>query len=446
MAWLKHVSTEALQDPVVAEQLHQAECNPPIDPWDQANLRCMQHLHRHACSVPMDLLTDCAKLEVQCARIWRQARLESDWNMLEPSLTQLVEYVREISQHKSACLGLSPYDTLLDVYDPGARMIHIDPQFEHLDAQLPSYIQRIQAVQGDCPNLSTAMDISQQETLAKNLMVQMGFDFTKGRLDISTHPFCGGQSPDLRLTSRYDVQNPLIGMYGVIHETGHGLYEQSCPIEWLGQPVGNAAGMSLHESQSLFMEKQIGGHPTFLRRLHALLHEPDVLDPTVWTVDAMTRWVHHVKPSCIRVEADEVTYPLHIILRYRIEKALLARDIEVRHIPDLWNAQMQALLGLIPKDHRSGCLQDIHWPSGAFGYFPSYTRGALIAAQLAHGFMDEIARIGVDGLLPIRLKLKAIIHQYGSFFADAESFMQHATGENVNASYFFRHIKTRYKI
>ncbi len=443
LAFLTELSIERLQSPVIADLLNLAK-EEKLAPWDQANLREMNRAYIQVCSVPVQLLADCTRIENQCTAVWRQARAESNWSMLEPVLKQLVRIVREIAQCKGAHLGISPYDALLDEYDPGARVAQIDPQFSVLEQALPSLIQKIQISQGEKPTLSADLEIRHQEEIAKELMKALGFDFQRGRLDVSTHPFCGGQYPDIRITSRYDRNNPLSGLQGVIHETGHALYEQHLPSDWRDQPVGRAAGMSVHESQSLFMEKQVGGHSAYIRYLHKILQASGKLDSAVWSFDGLKRWIRFVEPSLIRVEADEVTYPLHVILRYRIEKALIGNDIEVHHIPDLWNTLMQKLLGITPPNHRLGCLQDIHWPSGNFGYFPSYTRGAIIAAQLAHFLQDQFGKLGQEDFSSIVSRLQLTIHQWGSFFSNVDDLIQQATGEPIGAQYFLNHIQNRY--
>ena len=213
-------------------------------------------------------------------------------------------------------------------------------------------------------------------------MAQMGFDFERGRLDESAHPFCGGVPDDIRLTARYEAADVTSGLMAILHETGHALYNAGLPRVWRHQPVGEARGYAVHESQSLLVEMQVCRSPAFLHYLAPLLAETFGRDDPALSADNLYRRAIHVERGFIRVDADEVTYPLHVILRYRLEKALLEGDLEVADLPGAWNEGMRELLGLTPPDDRVGCLQDIHWSVGAIGYFPCYTLGALMAAQL----------------------------------------------------------------
>jgi carboxypeptidase Taq len=213
-------------------------------------------------------------------------------------------------------------------------------------------------------------------------MEKMGFNMERGRLDKSVHPFCIGSNDDVRLTTRYDENNFLSSLFGVIHETGHGLYQQNLPADYRSQPVGEAKGMAFHESQSLIMEMQAGTSKGFIEYLSKLLKDEFSFSGPEYSAENLYRLVTRVKPSLIRVEADEVTYPLHIILRYEIEKEIIENNLKAKDLPALWNSKMQEYLGVVPDNDSSGCMQDIHWPAGMFGYFPSYTMGAIIASML----------------------------------------------------------------
>lgn len=278
----------------------------------------------------------------------------------------------------------------------------------------------------------------------------LNFDFNHGRLDVSTHPFCGGVPRDVRMTTRYDERDWTESLMGTIHETGHGLYEQNLPQDFLDQPLAEGAGMSIHESQSLFFELQVGRSPSFLGFLAPMAQRIfDRGHDTAFTPDNLQRLWSQVTPSFIRVSADEVTYPCHVILRFELERALIEREIECEDLPGLWNEKMQQYLGLSTEGNdRDGVMQDVHWPSGAFGYFPSYTLGAMTAAQLARAVrkaipaFDQYVRNG--NLAPIQSELRERIWKWGSMYEPAQ-LVERATGEPLNPKYFLEHLKDRYR-
>ncbi len=286
-----------------------------------------------------------------------------------------------------------------------------------------------------------------QRELGLQAMQVLGFDFNGGRLDVSAHPFCGGVPEDVRITTRYDEDELLSALFGVVHETGHARYEQNLPRAWAGQPIALARSTAIHESQSLFFEMQLGRSEAFLRRLQPAIVESFGMQPA-FEEGNFIAWNQRVKPGYIRVEADEVSYPAHVVLRYEIERALIDGEIEVEDIPALWDEKMQAWLGLSTEDnYRNGCMQDIHWTDGGFGYFPSYTLGAMYAAQLFHAArvalptLDEaIAQGDFSALFDW---LRQNIWQHGSRFSTSQ-LIENATGEVLNADYFRQHLTRRY--
>ena len=288
--------------------------------------------------------------------------------------------------------------------------------------------------------------IETQRRLGELLMRAVGFDFDRGRLDISLHPFCGGATDDVRITTRYDEEHFMPALLAVLHETGHALYEQGRPQDWLHQPVGAARGMSLHESQSLAIEMQACRSREFMEYLTPLLREAFGGGPG-WSADDLYRSVTRVEPGLIRVDADEVTYPLHVVLRYDIEKALIADDMPVRDLPIAFNTAIKDLLGLDVPHDGVGCLQDIHWPSGAWGYFPSYTLGAVAAAQLfaaackaEPALLPGLARSEFE---PLHRWLRAHVHAQGSLL-DRDELLTAATGRPLEVETFRCHLRQRY--
>ena len=344
-------------------------------------------------------------------------------------------------------LGCAPYDGLVDSNEPGLRCAAIDPLFDDLAGFLPEFLGRVREAQADedsPPPVSGSVDA--QQVLAKRLMTALGFDFDHGRLDVRLHPFCGGSAGDIRITTRYDEADVLSGLMGVLHETGHALYEAGLPKEWRYQPVGQAGGMALHESQSLLIEMQACRSRPFMRFLAPLLGQHidggDSADAAM-----LYRQAIRVEPGFIRVDADEVTYPAHIMLRYRLERALIGDDLAVAEIPGAWADIHESLLGLRPETDAQGCLQDIHWSVGELGYFPSYTIGALMAAQ----FFDAAVRdepelwraIERGDFSPLFGWLRANVHGLASRY-EGPVLLERATGAPLGTAVFKAHLQRRY--
>jgi carboxypeptidase Taq len=279
------------------------------------------------------------------------------------------------------------------------------------------------------------------------LMQRIGFDFAHGRLDVSAHPFCGGIPDDVRITTRYSESDFARALMGVLHETGHALYQRGLPTEWRLQPVGRARGMAVHESQSLLLEMQVCRSRAFLAFAAPILREAFGAHGPCWEAEALYQRQIRLNRGLIRVDADEVTYPAHVILRYRLERAMIAGDLRPADLPGAWAEESRRLLGVAPDNGRDGCLQDIHWYDGNWGYFPTYTLGALIAAQLfeaAHrdlpDLTDAIASGEFSGLIGW---LGEQVHSKGSLLSTAE-LVEQATGKPLTTASFERHLRDRY--
>ncbi len=274
-----------------------------------------------------------------------------------------------------------------------------------------------------------------------------GLQFNHGRLDISHHPFCGGVPDDVRITTRYDEKDFASALMAVLHETGHALYERGLPSEWRLQPVGQARGMAMHESQSLLVEMQACRSPEFLSFLAPLAKAAFGGDGPEWEVENLHRLWTHVKPDFIRVDADEVTYPAHIILRYRLERQLLEGAMELDALPEAWNEGMASLLGIRPPDDRLGCLQDIHWFFGAWGYFPTYTLGAMTAAQLFEtawqALPDLSDQLAAGDFASLMAWLRDAVHSQGSKLS-GDALLRSATGRSLDPEVFKAHLTRRY--
>jgi len=441
LALLSKISHQKLVQSDIGSLLERAT---PENDWQKANLRCMKHQYSHTTCLPEKLATELTLASNTCEVKWRKCRAENDFKGILPELKKVVDLTMEMAEIKSSKLGLSKYDSLLDMYDPGRRSADVEKVFSVLENFLPTFINEVIASQPTHHPIEQNFPIDTQKALGKHFMGLLGFDFNKGRLDESTHPFCGGTPDDVRITTRYREDDFFSSLLGTLHETGHSLYESNLPKSWRYQCVGEAMGMSTHESQSLFVEKQIGLSNEFIGFLHPKIKEFFGVEINPQTLRAN---LQQVKKSFIRVDADEVTYPLHVILRYRIEKALIEGEIQVEDLPEVWNSYMQKYLQITPNSDTEGCLQDIHWYGGMIGYFPTYTLGALTAAQLMAKLKQEMPdvsqKIARGELKPIIAWMTNKIHKHGSFFL-ADDLLKNATGEFLNPQYFIDHVKNRY--
>jgi carboxypeptidase Taq len=450
LATLKVLSHELLTDDDNADLLADAEHETELSDWQEANLHEMRRAYLHATAVPGDLVEANSRAVSRCEMVWRDARPAGDFAMLLPSLSEVLNLQRQIAAAKAEALGCSLYEALLDAYEPGGNTDHIDKVFGDLKRFLPGFLGEVLERQKSRPDilpLQGPFPVEAQRALGVRLMQAAGFDFNRGRLDISLHPFCGGATHDVRLTTRYDEDDFTKSLMGVLHETGHAVYEQNRPAEWLGQPVSEARGMSLHESQSLIIEMQACRSRAFLEFAAPVMRDTFGGTGPAWEAANLHRLYTKVEPGFIRVDADEVTYPAHILIRYDLEKALIEGDMTLADLPGAWNEGMRDLLGLKVTTDRLGCLQDIHWPGGAWGYFPTYTLGAITAAQL----FDAATRADdnvVPGLArgdfsPLVNWLRTNIYSKGSLLP-ADQLMTKATGRPLDASVYERHLRRRY--
>ncbi|WP_108125772.1 carboxypeptidase M32 [Saccharospirillum mangrovi] len=457
MAELSVMGSEILQDPALADAFAAASNETNLTEWQRANLREMTVQWKQALAIPKELVEAQAIASNECEHAWRTLRPANNWADFEPLLQTVFDLARESAQALNAALATergyaNDYDALIDLYDPGSSMARIDPVFDELKATLPALLQNILERQNSRPAPKLPIGpfpIEKQDALARELMGKLGFDFNAGRLDQTAHPFSGGVPEDARITTRYDVNNVIEGLMGVIHETGHARYEMGRPKDWLSQPVGRAMGMGVHESQSLFFEMQLGRSRPFIEALAPLLRKHLGNDPA-FDADNLHALYTQVKPGLIRVNADEVTYPMHVILRYELERDITLGRAQVSDIPERWNEAMETYLGLDTRgNYKDGPMQDIHWPSGAVGYFPSYTLGAMNAAQLYQSMIKQIPGaadgVGDWALQPIFNWLSENVWSQGRFMG-YDDLLQSATGETLNSSYFLGHLKARYMV
>ena len=451
LAALELTRHELLLEPAVAAWLDQAEAaNDGLDDWQRANLREMRRRHRRASALEPRLVEALALARQRSEALWRQARPRSDFALIKDSFSAVLALLREAAEAKAAVLGLSPYEALMADYESGFSGQRIATLLAELEARLPSLLAAIVEQQRQQPAilpLEGPFPAAAQESLARRVMTLVGFDFQRGRLDRSLHPFSGGTPDDLRITTRYEEEDFSRALMAVLHETGHALYDRGLPARWRRQPVGEPRSMAVHESQSLLIEMQAGRSPAFLAFLAPLAAAAFGRSGPAWSTDNVRRIYHRVGPSLIRVDADEVTYPLHVILRWRLERALLAGDLPPADLPGAWNDGMEQLLGIRPPNDRLGCLQDIHWYDASIGYFPTYTLGALAAAQLfaaALAARPEIpAALGRGDFRPLLEWLGQTVHSKASS-RQSDEIVAEATGKPLGTEAFLAHLEGRY--
>ena len=421
----------------------------PLDDHARANLREMKRTWRSSNAVPEELVTAQVVATSKCEHAWRKQRPANDWAGFAGNLVEVVALARREAALLAERTGLSRYDALMDKFEPGMRSSTIDALFGALRTWLPDLIQRVRAHQASARVIAPVgpFPIAAQRALCERVMKLLAFDFDRGRLDVSAHPFSGGVSEDVRLTTRYADDDFERSLMGTIHETGHGRYEQNRPRTWLGQPVSEARSMAIHESQSLSFEMQLGRGRAFVGLLAPLLVEAFGAQPA-FDADNVAKLFTRVVPGLIRVDADEVTYPAHVILRFEIERALIEGEAEVGDIPTLWNESMQRLLGIDTRGNfTDGPMQDIHWPSGTFGYFPSYTLGAMYAAQwfaaLRRARPTVDADIARGDLAPVFDWLRDHIWSQASRH-ETDELTRRASGGPLDPAHFRAHLEARY--
>ena len=419
-----------------------------LDDFQRASLREMRQHWRRANALPEALVERRQIATARCEHAWREQRPANDWAGFLAHFNEVVAVARDEAHYLADDSGLPPYDALLDRYEPGMTAARLDELFGAIRGWLPDLIAGAAARQDGQPLAEPVgpFPVDRQRRLCERIMTVLGFDFDRGRLDVSAHPFCGGVPEDVRLTTRFREEEFLGSLLGTIHETGHARYEQGRPRDWLGLPVSEARSMAIHESQSLFFEMQLAGHPGFAALLAPLLRQ-HFRDQPAFAPDNLHRLVTRVKPGLIRVDADELTYPAHVILRYDIERALIEGRVEAADIPDLWNAAMADLLGVdTVGNFKDGPLQDMHWPEGIFGYFPCYTLGAMYAAQWAATMRRQLpfdALVDAGELEPALAWLGENIWQLASRY-ETDELVTRASGGALDPGHYRRHLEARY--
>lgn len=439
---------EMQTDPQVGEWLAAVD-KASLSPWQAANVRVMEWLYRHATAVPAQLVARKMNQETRTEVIWRKARAADDFSIVQGELATLLSIVRDHAAAKSEKLGLCKYGALMDSYAPGMGVADVDAAFDDVAAFLPDFITEVIDAQQEPLPLGAPFDVPTQHKLCQQVCGLIGFTPDWGRLDVSLHPFSSGIGNDVRITTRYKEEDFTDAMQGVAHEAGHGFYDRYTPKEWQHQPVGASQnmGMAIHESQSLSIDMQLGRSLEYWQFMAPHVQKAFGRSDAALSAENLHRHVTRVSRSFIRVEADEVTYPAHVILRYRLEKAMVEGKLEVKDLPEAWMEGMRSLIGAVPPSDKMGCLQDIHWYFGAFGYFPAYALGAFIAAQLAdkmkRDIPDVLAQVaagnigGFTGWLKDNVQSKACLMTPPDLVRDA-------TGQPFSTYYFKKHVTERY--
>lgn len=435
-------------DPRLAAQLAAAE-QEPLSAMQRANLREIRRQWQVSNALPADLVQRREIAAARCEHAWRTQRPANDWAGFLENFREVLALARQEAALLAEQTGLSRYDALMDRHEPGMTGAQLDRVFGDLRQWLPGLIDQVLAKQAREPVVDPVgpFPLAAQRTLCEQVMRTLGFDFQAGRLDVSTHPFCGGVPEDVRMTTRFREDDFLGSLMGTVHETGHGRYEQNLPRDWLGQPLAEARSMALHESQSLAFEMQLGSHPGFVCRLAPLLVRA-FGDQPAFAPRNLHRLLTRCRRGLIRVDADEVTYPAHVMLRYEIERPLIEGEIEADDIPALWDGKMMELLGVDTRGNfKDGPLQDVHWPAAVFGYFPCYSLGAMYAAQwfaaMRRTLPDVDASIGAGDLQPVFGWLHDNVWSQGSRWTTDELALR-ASGELLNPAHFKAHLRARY--
>lgn len=445
MAWFSGLQHDRFTAPQVGEWISDAEGSVETQE-EKANLREWRHSYDRETRLPKRLVREFAETRVHAQSAWTEARQKADFSLFSGPLAKLIDLCRE----QAECWGYEAhlYDALLDKFERGASTAKLTATLGSLREQLIPIVEAATSQpRFDRSRLAGPFPVEAQKALNREVAESIGFDFDAGRIDTAVHPFCSGMAPfDTRLTTRYDENDFCSSLFGVLHEAGHGLYEQGLPKDWRGQPIGNSVSLGIHESQSRLWENQVGRSLAFWERWipRAIHHFPQLAG---LSAQDMFHAVNEAALSYIRVEADEVTYDLHILLRFELEKAIFSGELKVEDIPGEWNRRFESYFGLPVENDSNGCLQDIHWSMGIFGYFPTYSLGNINAAHLMKTAVGEDASIesqlekgDYSGLLGW---MRSHIHEKGSLYLPDDLIVE-ATGKPADASALVEHLQSRY--
>lgn len=430
------------------EALAQPDVFAGLSEIEQRAVETMKLQYDRSRKIPTDQFQAYVTLTAEAESVWEEAKRNADFKAFQPYLEKIVDYNRKFAE----LWGYEdhPYNALLEDYEPGLTVRQLDEWFGQVKKQLVPLVAQVKdsGIKPDTSFLNQPFDKEKQLAFNRYIVQELGYDFNAGRIDETEHPFAIGLNPgDVRITTRFKPDELTFALFSTIHECGHALYEQNIAEEIAGTTLAQGASYGIHESQSRFWEIFIGmSRPFWNRYLPELQkHFPGQLDDV--TVDQFYRAINKSEPSLIRIEADELTYNLHIMIRYEIEKQLIAGQIEVKDLPEIWNAKYEEYLGLRPQHDGEGVLQDVHWSGGSFGYFPSYSLGNMYAAQITAAIrrdlpnLDELVEQGE--FAPIKDWLTERIYRHGAVMKP-ERFIVQVTGEELNVQYLLDHLKTKF--
>jgi carboxypeptidase Taq len=439
-----------LTSPRVSRLIERAQANEAqLEDWQLANLREMRRERDRAIATPLSLVTRLARATSVAEVRWLEAKQGNDFALFAPHLEEVVALTRDKARVLSKALNLDPYDALIDGFSPGFVIADIDQLFRVVSRRLPGLIREAIELQAEHPALPIAgkFSVSRQRGLAHEVMRALGFPFDRGRLDEASHAFTEGVWGDVRVTTRFDVHDPFTGLMGVLHEVGQAMYDLGLPKEWRDQPVGRDRGMALEESQSLLLEMIVGRSRPFLEWLRPLLEKHFGCTGAEWERGNLYRTLTRVRRSAIRAEADELTYPVHIMVRYELEKQIFEGTLPVKDLPEAWRSAFDERLGLRAATDAEGCLQDVHWAIGSFGYFPSYALGSFIAAQLYESLRADLPQLDSDVAAgrfgELFAWLRRNVHARGASVG-AQELIRDATGKPLTAAPWLRYAEAKY--
>ncbi len=425
-----------------------AEKQEGLNDYEKGVVRVLKRAIRIYKAIPPKLLEELVKTTTKARIVWREAKEKDDYAMFKDYLDKIVKLCREIAEH----LGYDehPYDALLDLHEEGLRTRDVDNIFNAITSDIKSILDKVLSegyYPREHPLERVKYDIKAMESVNREILDILGYPKDRARLDVSAHPFTIGMSIyDVRITTRYEGYDFKRSLFSVIHEFGHALYDLQIDPAISKTPIGSGVSLGVHESQSRFWENIIGRSREFTNAIYDILrkHLEFLKD---YDVEEVYRYFNCVKPSFIRTEADEVTYNLHILLRFKLEKLMIAGEVKVEELPELWNNTMDELLGIKPSTYREGILQDIHWSMGNIGYFPTYTIGNILSAQIAYHADRDLGGlknlVSVLKLEPIREYLKEKIHRWGSTYEPKE-LIRRSFGEDINPRYFIEYLKSKF--
>ena len=416
-----------------------------LNQWQSSNLLHMERLHNTAKVIPLDLSRALNKACIASRNIWKQAKQENKFSMWLPHLEEVINLSIQVATAKAEYLNCSRYEALLDTYEPELKTSQLNSIFSNLGKFLREFIPIALEQQPSISAFEANFSLKKQRDLSQEIIKILKISNEQIRIDESIHPFSVSTPFDARITVQYDEKDFVKGLKATLHECGHALYGTNLPIEYYGQPVGQAMGTVMHEAQALIFEKQIGSSTEFISHITPLLKK--IFKVKGLTVKNIYNMINYVNPSAIRIHADEVTYPVHIMSRYGIEKSLIDDDLQAKDLPQAWNEDMQYYLGITPNNDTEGCMQDIHWASGLFGYFPSYLLGSIASAQIFSKIKEDTTgvkkKMSNGNLEPIIKWLTENIYKQGNRY-NSQELLKQVTDSELNEQSYIDYLQTKY--